>query len=143
MQAYLRDNLKNTVNCSMVSRNMEDVMKRLQGVIRESEIRFVSIFSVILVTMVLLLGVALISRVNAAEATGTPRDVVVKFLGERHAEAPVAYGLAANGGLIEVFTTADGATWTIVLTMPNGMSVVVGSGEAWTRRPPVAVGRPS
>lgn len=118
-------------------------MKRFQIVIRETEISFLRIFSAVLVTMVLLLGVALISRVNAAEATGTPRDVMVKILGERHAEAPVAYGLAANGGLIEVFTTADGATWTMVLTMPNGMSVVVGSGEAWTRRPPVAIGRPS
>ncbi len=118
-------------------------MKQFQRVIHECEISFVRILATILLTMVLLLSVALISRPSAAESAGTPRDVVVKFLGERHAEAPVAYGLAANGGLIEVFTTADGATWTIVLTMPNGMSVVVGSGEAWTRRPPVAVGRPS
>ena len=118
-------------------------MKQLQRVIQESEIRFGRIFWVFLLTMVLLLGIALISRPNAAEATGTPRDVVVKILGERHAETPVAYGLASNGSLIEVFATADGATWTIVLTMPNGMSVVVGSGEAWTRRPPVAIGRPS
>ncbi len=118
-------------------------MKQLQRVIQESEISFARIFSTILLIVVILLGVALISRPNAAEATGTPRDAVVKFLGERHAEAPVAYGLASNGGLIEVFTTADGATWTMVLTMPNGMSVVVASGEAWIRRPPVAVGRPS
>ncbi len=118
-------------------------MKRFQRVILDFEIGFVRIFSAILLTMILLLGMAPISRPNAAEATGTPRDVVVKILAERHAEAPVAYGLASNGGLIEVFTTADGATWTIVLTMPNGMSVVIGSGEAWTRRPPVAIGRPS
>ncbi len=118
-------------------------MKQLQRVIQESDTRFVRIFWVFLLAMVLLFGIALISRPNAAEATGTPRDVVVKILGERHAEAPVAYGLASNGGLIEVFTTVDGSTWTMVLTMPNGMSVVVGSGEAWTRRPPVAIGRPS
>lgn len=118
-------------------------MKRFQRVIQEAEISFVRIFSTFLLAILLLLGVALLSRPNAAEATGMPRDAVVKFLGERHAEAPVAYGLAANGGLIEVFATADGATWTLVLTMPNGMSVVVASGEAWTRRPPVAVGRPS
>ena len=118
-------------------------MKRFQRVIQDSEIGFVRIFSAILLTIILLLGMAPISRPNAAEATGTPRDVVVKILGERYAEAPVAYGLASNGGLIEVFAAADGATWTIVLTMPNGMSVVVGSGEAWTRRPPVAIGRPS
>ncbi len=118
-------------------------MKRLQGVIRKSQTSFLRIFPAILLSMVLLLGAAPLSRPNAAEATGTPRDVVVKILGERHAEAPVAYGLASNGGLIEVFTNVDGATWTIVLTMPNGMSFVVGSGEAWTRRPPVPIGRSS
>ncbi len=141
MQTYLRNDLTNMVNCSMVSKNVEDVMKRLQGVIRESEISFVSIFSVVLVTMVLLLSVALISRPSAAESAGTPRDVVVKFLGERHAEAPVAYGLASNGGLIEVFTTADGATWTIVLTMPSGLTCMMATAEAWESLATTAAGQ--
>lgn len=63
---------------------------------------------------------------------GVPRAEVVKVLGERYAETPVSMGLAQNGGVIEVFTTRDGETWTIVLTMPNGTSRVIGSGESWT-----------
>ncbi len=65
--------------------------------------------------------------------SGVPRADVVKLLGERYAEVPVSMGLAQNGGIVEIFTTADGATWTIVLTMPNGKSRVIGSGESWTR----------
>ncbi|MHA1566342.1 MAG: hypothetical protein ACTSX7_13600 [Alphaproteobacteria bacterium] len=60
------------------------------------------------------------------------RADVVKLLGDRYAEVPVSMGLAQNGGVVEVFTTRDGATWTIVLTMPNGRSRVIGSGESWT-----------
>lgn len=69
---------------------------------------------------------------TAVASNGVPRAEVVKLLGERYAEAPVSMGLARNGGVVEVFTTRDGATWTIVLTMPNGQSRVIGSGESWT-----------
>jgi hypothetical protein len=37
-----------------------------------------------------------------------------------YAEAPIALGKASNGGLIEVFTSNSGATFTIIITMPDG-----------------------
>ena len=44
-------------------------------------------------------------------------------------------GLASNGGVVELFTASDGATWTLVLTMPNGLSRLVAAGESWGRLP--------
>jgi hypothetical protein len=38
--------------------------------------------------------------------------------------------LTANGGLLEVVASADGS-WTIIVTMPNGMSCGVASGMSW------------
>ena len=86
-----------------------------------------------------LLGAALISRPALAQSAdaGLPRAKLVELLGDGYAELPVAFGLAQNGGLIEVFASADGATWTMVLSMPNGLSYVVTTGEAWT---PVTAG---
>ena len=59
------------------------------------------------------------------------RAEVVGKLGRDYAEQPTAMGLASNGGVIELFTSSDGATWTLVLTMPNGSSRLIAAGEGW------------
>lgn len=63
------------------------------------------------------------------------RAKVVKALAARYGEAPRALGLASDGSVVEVFRSKDGATWTIIVTSPNGYSRVVASGEAWTPVP--------
>ena len=73
----------------------------------------------------------------AAQQAGVPRAAVVKALGEGYAEVTVGLGIARNGGVIELFTSQDGATWTLVLTMPNGLSRVIASGESWMRLTPL------
>lgn len=66
-----------------------------------------------------------------AEEITMPRDDMLKALKDRYAEAPVAMGLANNGGVFEVVTSHDGSTWSIILTMPDGNSTLMGSGESW------------
>lgn len=63
------------------------------------------------------------------------RGALIKHLGGKFDEAPVAAGLAANGSVLEVFTSPDGITWTIVLTQPNGATCVMASGESWMGMP--------
>lgn len=60
---------------------------------------------------------------------------VTKRLDKRLAQAPVAVGLANGGRVIEVFSSEDGDTWTIVLTQPNGKTCLVANGEAWLSLP--------
>ena len=55
--------------------------------------------------------------------------------GEVVPEAPVAVGVTSAGGLVEVFATDDGATWTIVVTTPQGRSCMVAAGEGWRAVP--------
>ncbi len=88
-------------------------------------------FTRIVVMMALLLGLALVSLPAEAQSTAAPRAEIVKQLGDAYAEAPVAIGLTGNGSVIELFTTGDGSTWTIVITSPDGLSRVVAAGENW------------
>lgn len=88
-------------------------------------------FTRIVVAMALLLGLALVSLPAEAQSVTAPRAEIVKQLGDAYAEAPVAIGLTGNGSVIELFTTGDGSTWTIVITSPDGLSRVVASGESW------------
>ncbi len=57
---------------------------------------------------------------------------------ERYGEFPVAFGLTNAGGLVELITTSDGGTWTIIVSNPNGTSCLVAAGEGWRnhREPP-------
>ncbi len=88
-------------------------------------------FTRILVVMALLSGLALVSLPAEAQSIASPRAEIVKQLGDAYAEAPVAIGLTGNGSVIELFTTGDGSTWTIVITSPDGLSRVVAAGESW------------
>ena len=67
----------------------------------------------------------------AAQTACKPRTDVVGHLAKKYGEAPVAIGVTNNGGLVEVLTTGDGNTWTIIVSMPNGTSCMVASGEDW------------
>ena len=53
------------------------------------------------------------------------RESIVKLLSQRHSEATVAIGLASNGGILEVLSTVDGTTWTLIMTMPGGQSCLM------------------
>jgi hypothetical protein len=71
----------------------------------------------------------------ATVAYGQPqcdqREAVLKVLQEKYKEQPVALGVTHNGGLVEVLTTGNGTTWSIIVTTPQGMSCLVAAGEGW------------
>ncbi len=59
------------------------------------------------------------------------RSQFVEMLGKKYSEAPVSMGLATNGNVVEVFSAVDGSSWTLLMTMPDGRSCLVASGESW------------
>ena len=76
-------------------------------------------------------AVSLGSSEAAAQSVGKPHQQVVKVLRDRYDEAPAFIGLATGGAVVEVFTSEDGSTWTIVMTLPNGLSSIIAAGESW------------
>ncbi len=84
------------------------------------------------------LAVALVGGFRAtasAQSFCTTRAEVTKQLDSGYSEAPVAIGLSRNGGVVEVFSTSDGSTWTMIITMPDGTSCMMAAGEAWENLP--------
>lgn len=59
------------------------------------------------------------------------RNTILSFLSSKYSEKPIAMGVAANGGLIEVLSSNGGSTFTIVVTMPKGNTCMVAAGEGW------------
>jgi len=74
---------------------------------------------------------ALSASAASAEPQCNTRDSVIKQLSDKYREAPVALGVTHNGGLIEVLSTGEGKTWSIIITSPQGMSCLVAAGEGW------------
>ena len=71
----------------------------------------------------------------SAEDRCSERTRVLEFLAENYQEAPISRGIANNGGLIEVLTSRDGSTWTILITMPDGQTCMVAAGSDWGQLP--------
>ena len=59
------------------------------------------------------------------------RASIIGRLAEKFREAPVAIGVTSTGGMVEVLTTGDGGTWTIIVSYPNGTSCLIAAGEGW------------
>lgn len=91
---------------------------------------------------ILIGAIMLVTNAMAAKPAGAQevpkiwaeRTVVVEELQKQYTEIPRALGVAADGSVLELFATPDGTTWTLVVTLPNGMSRVVASGESWIDR---------
>ncbi len=74
----------------------------------------------------------LLSSVAVAQAPKCDQRVkVIGLLAQKYKEAPIAVGVTSTGGLVEVLTTGDGGTWTIIVSTPNGIACLVAAGEGW------------
>lgn len=60
-----------------------------------------------------------------------PHDDMVRFLERAKQETPEGIGLNGDDQIVELFTSPDRTTWTIVISEPNGRSCAVTSGEDW------------
>jgi len=83
----------------------------------------------------LILGGVLLAAqaVQAQPASCAARAVVIDRLQSRFGESRQGMGLGRNNAVVEIFASADTGTWTILVTLPNGMSCLVASGESWER----------
>ncbi len=82
-------------------------------------------------TLVLGAAFTLASSSAFAAPQCNSRGKVLELLSETYSEAPLAVGVTNNGGLVEVLSTGDGNTWSIIITSPQGMSCLVAAGEGW------------
>ncbi len=58
-----------------------------------------------------------------------PRDIVVERLASKYGEARQSIGLGANNSVVETFSSKKTGSWTITVTLPNGTTCLVASGQ--------------
>ncbi len=111
---------------------------RYTTITRESpKAAMLRVFGAVGLALALLLAVVAPASAQSVCATHAR---VAKQLESQYAEAPIAIGLVSNGGVIELFSTHDGSTWTLVMTMPDGRSCAVAAGQGWESLSSVALG---
>ena len=81
-------------------------------------------YAALLATLAVLPGLPALAAGQCAA-----RDKVVKTLADRYGETRQSVGLAPNSAMMEVYASSETGTWTIVVTMPNGLTCLVASGE--------------
>ena len=60
-----------------------------------------------------------------------PREVVVGRLAEKYGEIRQSIGIGGQGVVMETFASTESGTWTITVTMPNGMTCLMASGQSY------------
>jgi len=63
-----------------------------------------------------------------------PRDIVVERLADRFGETRRGIGLATRTRVVEIFASDATGTWTVTVTLPNGRTCLLASGQAWEDR---------
>ena len=82
-------------------------------------------------TMCLSLMVLAVQQLHAQGPNCAPRPAVLAQLTEQFGESRQSIGLAAQGGVVEVFASANTRSWTITVTMPSGITCLIASGKSY------------
>ncbi len=82
--------------------------------------------------MTMALGIAALAAQSLVAQTRNsgPREGVVRKLAETYGESRRGMGLVRQGSVMEVFASDETGSWTIVVTMPNGTSCMLASGQS-------------
>ena len=83
-----------------------------------------------LATSAMALLAATAAQAQQGQACGQ-RERVLERLAEGYGESRQSVGLGANNSVVEVFASTETGTWTITVTIPNGLTCLVASGQAY------------
>lgn len=70
------------------------------------------------------------TQIHAAPQCGK-RDLVLRQLSEKYGETRRSMGLGGDNTVMEVFASAASGSWTITVTLPDGMTCLVASGQGF------------
>lgn len=93
----------------------------------------------------LVLGATAVTAAAAEPIACGSREEMTERLKRTFGEAQTGLGLVSAASVIEVWSSKETGTWTILMTDPEGQSCLVAAGEAWKSVPwsEVAMGEPA
>lgn len=71
-----------------------------------------------------------VTPANSASNLCTKRTAMIDALARKYHEERRGIGIASRAGVMEFYVSASG-TWTVLMTMPNGMSCILAAGRDW------------
>ena len=80
---------------------------------------------------------------QGADIVCMDRQALVAALARRHGERQRALGVTPGGAALELWAAPDGATWTLLLTVPGGLACLLAAGDDWMTTPATAPGEAS
>ncbi|WP_170353520.1 hypothetical protein [Ruegeria lacuscaerulensis] len=77
------------------------------------------------------LGIMVLAAQQVQARNCAPREDVVKRLTETYGETRQGIGIARRGAVMEVYASDTSGSWTITVTMPDGMTCLIASGQSY------------
>lgn len=74
-------------------------------------------------------GLILATQAGFAAPQCGPRATVLEQLSTKFGETRQGIGLAANTQIMEIFANTETGSWTITVTLPDGMTCLAASGQ--------------
>ncbi|MGV6848739.1 MAG: hypothetical protein ACWA5A_10205 [Marinibacterium sp.] len=72
-----------------------------------------------------------------------PRSVLVDRLADQFGESRQSIGLGNNNAMVETFASGASGTWTIIVTLPSGVSCLMAAGDSFEQvQEPIPTGEP-
>ncbi len=68
------------------------------------------------------------------------RGALLGQLKDKYSESAQGVGITGNGAVMELLTSDQG-TWSLVVTMPNGKSCLIATGDDWQQAPVKVAGK--
>lgn len=88
----------------------------------------------ILIVLLIMFGGLMIAGAASAQQTMqhcAPRAKVIERLTTRYGETRRSIGLGSNNAVMEVYASDESGSWPITVTMTNGVTCLVASGQAF------------
>lgn len=85
------------------------------------------------VKMTMGLGIMVLAaqQLQAQAANCAPREDMLGRLADTYGETRKGFGIARQGAVMELFAADDTGTWTITVTLPDGTTCLIASGQAY------------
>lgn len=94
-----------------------------------------------------LLPALVVAGTAAAQPLCDSHESVVDALAKGYSERLSAVGIAGGAGVLEIFSSPEGKTWTILVTDTDGQACVLAVGTGWevvgTEDSPNVAGNPT
>lgn len=77
------------------------------------------------------LGIMVLAAQQVQARTCGPREDILKRLVETFGETRRGIGIERQGAVMEIYASDQTGSWTITVTLPDGITCLVASGQAY------------